>query len=142
MFDPIQKFFVPEPAISAHWARLAGIVAVGTSVGLMIGIVELLARDAWLNMIRGPLAGKEFLIFKDLVRVGASPASDIYLFNDDDVLPHHATIRAVADNYEIEAVDKSIVLVNSRPVTRTKLRHGDQIKLGSTIFAFQRRRTG
>lgn len=142
LFDPIQKFLVADTSISAHWARLAGIVVVGTAVGLMIGIVELLARDAWLNMIRGPLAGKEFLIFKDLVRVGASPSSDIYLFNDDEVRQQHATIRAVADNYEIEAVDDNSVLVNSRPVRRAKLRHGDQITLGSTVFAFQRRHTG
>lgn len=142
LFDPIQKFLVPETAISAHWARFAGIVVVGTFVGLMIGIVELLARDAWLNMVRGPLAGKEFLIFKDLVKVGASPSSDIYLFNDDEVAEQHAVIRAVADNYEIESVNQNVVLVNSRPTTRTKLRHGDQIKLGSTVFAFQRRRSG
>ena len=142
LFDPIQKFLVPETAISAHWARLVGIVVVGTFVGLMIGIVELLARDAWLNMIRGPLAGKEFLIFKDLVRVGAAPSSDIYLFNDDDVAQQHATIRAVADNYEIEAVEHNKVLVNGRPITRTKLRHGDKITLGSTEFAFQKRKAG
>ncbi len=142
LFDPIQKFLVADTVISAHWARFAGIVVVGTSVGLMIGIVELLARDAWLNMVRGPLAGKEFLIFKDLVKVGASPSSDIYLFNDDEVAEQHAVIRAVADNYEIETVNQNSVLVNSRPVTRSKLRHGDQIKLGSTVFAFQRRRTG
>ena len=48
----------------------------------MIGVVELLARDAWLEqMLEGPLAGKEFLIFKDLLYVGALPRSDIYLFN-------------------------------------------------------------
>lgn len=141
LFDPIQKFLVPETSFSAHWARLAGLVVVGTFVGAMIGIVELLARDAWLNMVKGPLAGKEFLIFKDLVRVGASPASDIYLFNDIEVMQNHAKIRAVADNYEIEAVDHNIVLVNDRPVTKRKLRQGDQITLGQTIFVFQRRRS-
>ena len=73
----------------------------------MIGVVELLARDAWLRMVAGPLAGKEFLIFKNLINVGASPKSDIYLFNDPGVAPHHATIRAPpGDLYEIEGASK------------------------------------
>jgi len=145
LFDPIDLLLLGgEEKLSAHGARLVGIAVIGAGVGLMIGIVELLARDAWLNMVRGPLAGKEFLLFKDLLRLGASPRSDIYLFNDDQVADHHATIRAAADHYEIEAATDQaacLLLVNGRPVQRTRLRHGDQITLGSTEFVFQKRRT-
>jgi len=34
-----------------------------------------------------------------------------------------------------------LVLVNGRPVQRARLRHGDQIALGDTVFSFHRRRT-
>jgi len=126
----------------AEVSRGVGFTIIGAGVGLMIGVVELLARDAWLRMIQGPLAGKEFLVFKDLVHVGASPRSDIYLFNDPEVADSHAVIRAAADQYEIEAVDPlRPVLVNGRPVGRARLRHGDQITLGRTVFAFNRKRT-
>ena len=101
----------------------------------------MLARDAWLQMLEGPLTGKEFLIFKDLVSVGASTRSDIYLFNDRHVAPRHAIIRSVADHYEIEATDAACpLLLNGRPTQRARLRHGDQITLGATVFSFQRRR--
>jgi pSer/pThr/pTyr-binding forkhead associated (FHA) protein len=121
---------------------MIGLTIIGATVGLMIGVVELLARDAWLQMVEGPLAGKEFLIFKDRVHVGASPRSDIYLFNDDQVADRHAVIRAAADQYEIEAGDETHpLLLNGRAVSRSRLRHGDQITLGSTVFVFQRRRT-
>ncbi len=120
---------------------MVGLAVVGLSVGLMIGLVELLARDAWLRMVAGPLAGKEFLIFKNTMVVGASPRSDIYLFNDTGVAPSHATIRATGDLYEIEATsDVYPVTINGRAVTRSRLRHGDQIGLGRTVFVFQRKR--
>jgi hypothetical protein len=141
LFDPIY-FAISGDSPSGHLSRMVGFTVMGACVGLMIGVVELLARDAWLQMVEGPLAGKEFLIFKDLLSVGASPGSDIYLFNDDQVAPRHAVIRAAADQYEIEAVDSfRPVLLNGRAVPRGRLRHGDQITLGRTVFVFQRRRT-
>ena len=142
LFDPIAYLGAEGP--SAHVSRFVGITIIGSVVGLMIGVVELLARDAWLQMVQGPLSGKEFLVFKDRVNVGASPRSDIYLFNDEDVADHHATIRSAADQYELETVDpvNYPVLINGRQVQRTRLRHGDQITLGKTIFTFQRRNAG
>jgi hypothetical protein len=143
LFDPIYYFVVGEDNPSAHLSRFIGFTTVGLFVGLMIGVVELLARDAWLQMVAGPLAGKEFLIFKDTMKVGASPRSDIYLFNDESVSQNHAVIRATSDQYELEATspEEFPVLVNGQPTKLRRLRHGDQIKLGSTVFSFQRRKT-
>ncbi|HEY3232027.1 MAG TPA: FHA domain-containing protein, partial [Roseiflexaceae bacterium] len=141
LFDPIYFFVSGSSTPSAHWSRLIGFMVIGASVGAMIGVVELLARDAWLRMTDGPLAGKEFLIFKDVMAVGASPRSDIYLFNDPAVAARHAVIRAVGDNYEIESVCREQpALVNGRMAERARLRHGDQIGIGRTVFVFQTRK--
>ncbi len=141
LFDPLDLLLLGVDKPSAHWSRLVGIVVVGGSVGAMIGVVELLARDAWLRMVEGPLAGKEFLIFKDTMYLGASPRSEIYLFNDDAVAAQHGVIRAVGSNYEIENLHRdSPLLVNGGPTGRTRLRHGDQITLGRTVFVFQTRK--
>jgi hypothetical protein len=140
LFDPIDLLLLGPDKPSAALSRAIGVGVIGATVGAMIGVVELLARDAWLQMLEGPLAGKEFLIFKDLLYVGASPRSDIYLFNDKGVAPRHAILRAVADAYEIEAADPGYpLLLNGRSVERSRLRHGDQLTLGKTVFAFQRR---
>ena len=64
LFDPIDLILLGVDKPSAHWSRLIGLAVIGASVGAMIGVVELLARDAWLRMVKGPLAGKEFLLFK------------------------------------------------------------------------------
>jgi len=141
LFDPIDLLLLGPDKPSAHWARLIGMAVIGASVGGMIGVVELLARDVWFRMTQGPLAGKEFLLFKDLMVVGASPRADIYLFNDPQVAREHARLRAVGDECEIEACDSAApVLVNNRTVQRARLRHGDNITVGRTMFVFQRRR--
>lgn len=65
LFDPIDLILLGPDKPSAAWSRLIGLAVIGLSVGVMIGVVELLARDAWLRMTQGPLTGKEFLIFKE-----------------------------------------------------------------------------
>jgi hypothetical protein len=140
-FDPIDLILLEPNKPSAHWSRLIGFGVIGLSVGAMIGVVELLARDAWLRMTQGPLTGKEFLLFKDVMNVGASPRSDIYLFNDAQVADQHAIIRAVGDECEIEARQSThAVLLNNYPVHRARLRHGDNVTIGRTSFVFQRRK--
>jgi hypothetical protein len=140
-FDPIDLILLGTDKPSAHWSRLIGFALIGANVGGMIGVVELLARDAWLRMTQGPLTGKEFLLFKDVMNVGSSPRSDIYLFNDPQVAEQHAVFRAVGDECEIEAGDRVYpVLLNNRPVPRARLRHGDNVTIGRTVFVFQRRK--
>lgn len=141
LFDPIDMILLGPDKPSAAWSRFAGFAVIGLSVGAMIGIVELLARDAWLRMTQGPLTGKEFLIFKDVMNIGSSPRSDIYLFNDPLVAEQHAMIRALGDECEVEARQAaSPVLLNNRAITRARLRHGDNVTIGRTSFVFQQRK--
>ena len=141
LFDPIDMILLGQDKVSSHWSRLIGFGVIGLSVGAMIGVVELLARDAWLRMTQGPLTGKEFLLFKDVMNIGSSPRSDLYLFNDPQVAEHHAMIRAVGDECEIEARQRTHpVLLNNRTVQTARLRHGDNVTIGRTSFVFQRRK--
>jgi len=140
LFDPIDLLLLGPEKPSAHWSRLIGFAVIGASVGAMIGVVELLTRDVWLRMVEGPLAGKEFIIFKDVMRMGSSTRCDIYLFNDPGVAAHHATLRAVGDDCEIENHEQEQpALVNGHPVRRTRLHHGDQVTVGRTTFVFEKR---
>lgn len=142
LFDPIDLLLLGADKPSSHWSRLIGFAVIGLSVGVMIGLVEIMARDAWLRMTQGPLTGKEFLIFKDVMTIGSSPRSDLFLFNDTQVMRQHAIIRAVGDQSEIETRDSAAaVLLNNRPVQRARLRHGDNVTIGRTSFVFQRRKS-
>jgi hypothetical protein len=140
-FDPIDLIVLGPDKPSAALSRLIGFGVIGLCVGGMIGLVELLARDAWLRMTQGPLTGKEFLLFKDVMNIGSSPRSDIYLFNDSLVAENHAILRAIGDECEIEARQSANpVLLNNRSVTRARLRHGDNVTIGRTSFVFQQRK--
>ena len=140
LFDPINFILLSPHHPSGHISRLVGIAMVGGCVGAMIGVVELLARDAWIRMVKGPLVGKEFLFFKDIMSIGSSPRCDIYLFNDDEVSEHHAILRSSGDIIELENCNsKNPTYVNNRQVNRVRLRHGDQIQIGQTLFAFEKR---
>ena len=143
LFDPLDMVVLSSDQVGADSARLIGFAVIGASVGAMIGVVELLTRDAWLRMIEGPLAGKEFLMFRDVMNIGASPKSEIYLFNDAKVAQTHATIRMVGDECEITARDRvHPLLINGAAVRTSRLRHGDRIHIGDTSFLFEQRQRG
>jgi len=140
LFDPLDMVIIGRDRVGAESSRGVGLIVIGLSVGAMIGIVELLTRDAWLRMTEGPLAGKEFLIFRDTMNIGASPKSEIYLFNDPAVAPTHATLRVIGDETEIAARDRlQPVIINQNIVTTARLRHGDRITIGATSFVFEQR---
>src|SRR5207244_10756 len=69
LFDPLDLVILSGKGIGADWSRFLGFLVIGAAVGAMIGLVELLSRDAWLRMVEGPLAGKEFLIFRDVMNI-------------------------------------------------------------------------
>ncbi|MHC4607749.1 MAG: FHA domain-containing protein [Planctomycetota bacterium] len=140
LFDPIDFFLVGRegPRFGAELSRMTGFVVIGLSTGLMIGIVELLAREAWVRMLTGPITGKEFILYRNPTAIGSSPKSDIYLFKDPQVEVVHALIHQAGEGYEIE--DKktpSGTFVNGRRVNRQRLNHEDQVRIGNTVMSFQ-----
>lgn len=140
LFDPIDFLISGLDHPSAHVSRMVGLCVIGAGVGLAIGLVEMMARGAWLRMVEGPLAGKEFLIFRNMMTVGSSPRSDLYLFNDSEVAEQHAILRWVGQRGEIESLRPgSPVLVNGHRVTRQQLRARDRIEIGRTVFIFEQR---
>jgi hypothetical protein len=142
LFDPIDRLVPNGVGGGAELSRAAGFVVIGLTTGLMIGVVELLAREAWLKMLTGPLAGKEFVLFKNPTVIGSSPKADVYLFKDPDVEPVHARVHQVAESYEVEdAAGTGQLFLNGRPVRRARLEAGDQVRLGKTILSFGHKET-
>jgi len=143
VFDPISLVFVTADG-QATYSRAAGFAVIGLVVGLMIGLVEGWTKNAWLLMRKGPLAGKQFIMFKDTTILGSSPKAEIYLFKDDAIEPKHAVIYNRGGRFEIEDCGTPDgTYVNGVAVKRTYLKPGDQIVLGKTVleFAFRESRS-
>ncbi|NQT40489.1 MAG: FHA domain-containing protein [Planctomycetes bacterium] len=136
LFDPIALIFTADDG-QGDLSRCIGFACIGLLVGLFVGLVEGWTKTAWLMMRAGPLAGKQFVMFRDVTVLGSSPKADVYLFKDEDIEPQHARIHNRGGRFEIEDCDTPDgTYVNGIPVTRQLLNAGDQIVLGKTVLEF------
>ena len=105
-----------------------------------MALVDQLAREAWLRVRTGPLAGKSFVLYKTPTTVGSSPSADVYLFKDAAIDPDHIAIHRVGNRYEIEDLGtRSGTQVGGQAIRRQRLNSGDQITLGATVLEFEER---
>ena len=135
LFDPICKLSGGE---GAELSRAVGFTTIGLLVGLMLGLVEHLAKEAWLLLRTGPLAGKQFIIHRLSTSIGGSPQCDVYLFKDPEVQARHAVLTRVGRAYEIQDLDTpSGTFVNGQKIVKRVLRDGDQVTIGSTELEYR-----
>jgi hypothetical protein len=135
-FDPVDRF-LNSPGEEAWLSRVIGITAIGLLVGLFIGYFENLSRISWLQMIKGPLAGKQFNLYKSPMILGSSPKADIYLFKDPDVDVKHASITAVGAKFMLKDLGSRVgVFVNGNRVDKKILQKGDVVIVGTTVLKY------
>jgi hypothetical protein len=135
-FDPIYLMFTTGDG-EAWLSRGIGFTLIGLMVGLFVGIVEQWTKSAWLLMKAGPLAGKQFVIFRNPTVLGSSPKAEIYLFKDEAIDPRHALIHDRGGRFEIEDLNSGDgTYVNGIPIKKQILKSGDQIVLGKTVLEF------
>ncbi len=136
VFDPI-SIIIPPTDGEAWLSRAIGLTLIGLMVGLFVGIVEQWTKSAWLLMRAGPLAGKQFVIFRNPTVLGSSPKAEVYLFKDEAIEPRHALIHDRGGRFEIEDLKTADgTYVNGIPVQRQILKSGDRIVLGKTVLEF------
>jgi hypothetical protein len=137
VFDPL-SIAIPPTNGEAWLSRGVGFTIIGLMVGLFVGIVEQWTKSAWLLMRAGPLAGKQFVIFRNPTVLGSSPKAEVYLFKDEAIEPRHALIHDRGGRFEIEDLNTSDgTYVNGIPVKKPiLLKSGDQIVLGKTVLEF------
>jgi hypothetical protein len=132
LFDPISFL-----AQGAEASRAIGMCVLGISTGVAIGLVESALKDRWLYVSGGPLAGKQFVLYQDLVMIGKSQSSTIYLFKDPEVLEQHASIELRAGRSLLTAYGP--VTVSGQPL-QSKMQHtlrsGDVLQIGRYTFTY------
>lgn len=94
--------------------------------------------SAMLLVHRGPGEGTEFALpaTADLVTVGRSPESDVFL-DDVTVSRHHATFRRSAEGWSVsDAGSLNGTYVNRKRVDDRRLSGGDEVQIGKFRFIF------
>lgn len=122
---------------NAHLSRLVALLAIGVVAGAATGLIENAAKSGWLKVTAGLIAGKQFILYRNPTFIGSGPECQIYLFRDAKVGRRHAAIHLVPGGFELENLPMgATTLVNGREIQRTRLRNGDKVQVGATIFAF------
>jgi hypothetical protein len=132
VFDPI-SFATRTGSVS----RAVGFALLGLATGMAIGIVESALKDRWLYVASGPLAGKQFILYKPLTTIGSSQSCDIYLFKDTSILPQHGVIELRGAQTFLRS--DGPVFVSGAPARNRALQSGDLIQIGRYAFHFRER---
>jgi type III secretion system (T3SS) inner membrane Yop/YscD-like protein len=130
LFDPI--------AMGTHGgaaSRAIGFALTGMATGIGIGLIESALKDRWLYVTSGPLAGKQFILYKPATVIGSQQQCDIYLFKDSTLLPRHAVIENRGSRMQITAFGP--VYISGVPVQKQVLQSGSIIQIGRYGFRYQ-----
>jgi len=136
-FDPISNFIrvAGFTRVGGAPSRCIGLMIMGACTGIAIGLVESALKDRWLYVSGGPLAGKQFILYKPQTRIGSDQSNDIYLFKDPAVQPQHAVIELQGGRAVLTATGPT--LIAGQTVSQRTLRSGDAIQIGRYSFSYQ-----
>jgi hypothetical protein len=124
------------------WSPSAtGFVMLGLCIGLLIGLAQIILKEAWVRVEQGFRRGREMLLQKGEITIGRAEGCDIGLFGDPLVDKLHARILRQGNQYVVvDAGSMAGTFVNDqRVVGPTPLRDGDSIRLGKCVLRFGER---
>jgi len=119
-------------------AQITGLVITGAAVGLSVSLLEQVTKSSWLEIVRGGMAGKQFILYQSQITLGSSPSANITLIKDPAIAPIAATIKRVGNSVKIIASDRSKpISVDGASSFERQLSDGSSIMLGSTELRFR-----
>jgi len=118
-----------------------GFAVLGICIGLMIGLAQVLLKEAWLKVEAGFRKGRELILDGGETTLGRSEDCDIGLYGDPQVDRLHAKIlRRGADFLVEDAGSKSGTYVNDERIAGPhRLQAGDVIRMGKCLLRFGER---
>lgn len=112
-------------------------VLIGGMIALFIGIVERLARTAWLRLRLGKNEGKEWVVDMPQTFIGRSERAHVPLFGDPTIAPMHACIVRNGGAYMLmDSGGGTGTRLNGYPIQQAPLTSGDAITVGQTTLEF------
>jgi transcriptional regulator with GAF, ATPase, and Fis domain len=104
------------------------------NAGVQVAIV---AHEVRLEVVSGPLKGRQFSLKKEGISIGRDPSNEISLL-DSQVSRRHCLIRSEGQGFLLRDLEsRNNTFVNGVPVKERELAHGDQIRIGDSILVFQ-----
>lgn len=137
LFNPI-SYIVGSPLSG----RAMAFVLLGMFIGVFVGLVRFLLKEAWLTVVDGFRPGRELILEQDVTTMGTSEkASLIFIaFGAKGVEPVHLRVRRFPNGrYVVEDnASRSGTFVNGARVQgATPLQDGDEIQFGVNKVKFR-----
>jgi hypothetical protein len=119
----------------------AAFVALGACVGLMIGLAQVILKEAWIKVEEGFRAGRELILSRPEITIGRAESCDVGLFGDPAVDRLHATIQRQGHVYIVQDAGSATgTFVNDEPILQPRiLCSGDVIRVGRCVLRFGER---
>ena len=93
-------------------------MALGLCIGLLIGVAQVILKEAWVKVEAGFRPGRELIVSKGEIVIGRAESCDIGLFGDNSVERTHARILRKGDRYLLVDSDTAGGHVPERPTHR------------------------
>jgi hypothetical protein len=138
----LQELFEPREDVQFWSPTATGFVALGASIGLAIGLAQVILKEAWVKVVKGFRAGREMILSRPEITIGRAESCDIGLFGDSSIERLHARIVLQGHRYYLEdaGTPGGTFLNGERIQEATALKQGDQIQIGNSLLSFGERR--
>jgi hypothetical protein len=118
-----------------------GFTALGLFIGLLIGLAQIILREAWIKVETGFRAGREMMLSKEETTIGRAESCDLGLFGDQAIERVHARILQQGSRYVLADADTptGTYLNEQRINLPAPLHAGDTIGIGNSLLRFGER---
>jgi hypothetical protein len=142
LFDPIRQVIQSGSGMSS---RATAFVILGLCIGALIGLVQVILKEAWLTVLDGYRAGRQLILSQPVTSLGRSDRHALPFLGEMNraIEPDHVRlIRDAGGNYLAEDNRTKLgTRVNGKSVTLpTRLQDGDVIQFGPNAVRFNEKR--
>ena len=118
-----------------------GLVVLGLCIGLLIGLAQVILKEAWLRVEAGFRPGRELILSKPDTTIGRAESCDIGLFGDANIEKVHARVMLTGNRYLLaDGGTQAGTYLNDELIAGpTHLRSGDTIRVGNSVIRFGER---
>ena len=150
IFDTVGSIFasasagaIAEGAVNGQMVEVGQVpravlsLCMGGMIALFIGLVEQIARQAWVRQALGRNEGREWPLYAPRTLIGRNELSQIPIFGDPAVTPVHAFIDRRGNEYWLtDGGSGGATYLNGQPVSTAPLQAGAHIQVGNTVLQF------
>lgn len=120
-------------------SRFVGFILIGLLTGAALALVEEMAKQSWVTVLRGPKEGRSFILTKPTTTIGRDEMADIPLFGDPGITKDHARLLLQDTGVFVQSATHTSITVNGSQTQYAQLRPWDVIGVGGISLRFHQK---